>query len=601
MISFLVDALSEHYFKAELLLFSLEKFAKVSKNQVIVQCTDRVDKHFISFLVKNNYRYSIVKPYLDGKYCNKIMQLEILLEEDCGGCFLLDIDMFVLAPLSVDDTKSVWGKIVDAPVPPLPILENIFSKAGVAIHGLVDSDWILDKGKTIGTNFNGGFYYIPRDQIAEIYKLWKKWAEWLFLKPELFENQKQRNHIDQISMALALSESGIAYKQLVSNSNFPIHYGLPLRLFQPKEEISVLHYHSLITPFGLLDEKQISSNEHAVAAIRKANQAISSKKDFEFFESYKKSCIRKHKKTKTANKFAEQLNNLVANANLPKRLKLILHAGTPKTGTTSLQFYLDRERNTLLENGILYPSHVSETYAPKHQWLVRNLLGSDSNSLLKNIERVLEEVNDNTHTIFISTEGLYNHWWDFSDDSKYLLSELGVCFDVSVWVWFREPLSFLESLYRQNLKNPQMKTIKCYGQDLSFKEMLSDDWFIRHLDYLGFIYECEKIFGDNHVKLFKYDGDTVLATCKALDIPFIERKEAVRENIGLSTATIDLLRIVNRYPLSVEEKKSVLPSIENLNKILHKYSNEQLSDDSDKVAIENMTALMSNKIIYSCV
>ena len=141
-----------------------------------------------------------------------------------------------------------------------------------------------------------------------------------------------------------------------------------------------------------------------------------------------------------------------------------------------------------------------------------------------------------------------------------------------------------------------MKTIKCYGKDLSFKEMLSDDWFIRHLDYLGFIYECEKIFGDNHLKPFKYDGDTILATCKALEIPFIERKETVRENIGLSTATIDLLRVVNRYPLSVEEKKSVLPYIESLNKILHKYSNEQLSDDSDKVTIENMTALMSNKL-----
>ena len=596
VISFLVDGLSEHYYKAELLLFSLDKFAKVSKDQIIVQCTNRVDGEFLSFLTHNNYRYCVVEPYLDKKYCNKITQLEILLGEDCEGGVLLDVDMFVLAPLDVDDTKSVGGKIVDAPVPPLPILKKIFSEAGTYIPDLADPDWVLDNAKTIETNFNGGFYYIPRGQIAEIYRLWKKWAEWLFLKPDLFENQKQRNHIDQISMALSLAESGISYKQLTSNMNFPIHYDIPLRSFQPQKVISVLHYHSLITPFGLLDETQISNNEYAVAAIRKANKAISSKKDFYFFELYKKSSLKKLEKTKTSKNFGKELRILAAK--VPKRLKLVLHAGTPKTGTTSLQFYLDGKRNVLLESGILYPSHVSKTYAPKHQWLVRDLLASDSESLLDNMEKVLVEVNDNTHTLFISTEGIYNHWWDFPNESRCLLSELSSCFDVAVWVWFREPLSFLESFYRQNIKNPQLSTIKCYGKDLSFKEMLADAWFIRHLDYLGFIYECEHVFGDNQIKSFKYVGNTILAACEELNLPFIERKEAVRENIGLSAATIDLLRVINRYPLSIEEKKSVLPYIESLNKIVHKYSDNQLSDESDRIAIENMTALMSDKIFY---
>ena len=53
------------------------------------------------------------------------------------------------------------------------------------------------------------------------------------------------------------------------------------------------------------------------------------------------------------------------------RIRLIVHAGTSKTGTSTLQFYLNRNRAALLQAGILYPLEgTQELRAPKHQWMV---------------------------------------------------------------------------------------------------------------------------------------------------------------------------------------------------------------------------------------
>lgn len=594
IISFVVDAVPEHYFKAELLLFSLEKFAKQPKEHILVQCTNYVDETFISFLTRKGYQHCVIEPYLDKKYCNKIRQLDNLVGKECDGVFLLDIDMFVLEQLLIRDKDSFWGKIVDGPNPPIEIFRRIFSTAGICLPKTVNTDCITDGGKTIATNFNGGLYYIPYHYLAILNRLWKKWANWIYLRPELFDNEKQYNHIDQISMALSLAESDIPYKTLSSNYNFPIHKKAKLNSFLSQQRISILHYHWLITPFGMIDETKVTSKE-AIEAINTANTAIRCEQNFEFFSSYKRACISKPEKTELNIGFTEALTKLVAPLN--RRYKLILHAGTPKTGTTSLQFFMDRKRKELSEEGILYPNHYSDTFAPKHQWLTSHLKNTNADGFLLDLDIVIKSVNNNTHTIFLSSEGIFNHWWDFPAKSKALLAELTTCFDVSLWVWFREPFSFVESLYRQYIKNPQIQKVKCYGKNLSLEEMLEDDWFVRHLDYLGFLYECEALFGRNNVETFVYSEDIISAACNKLDFFYTENTGSLRENISLSTAAIDILRIINRYPLSIEEKKHTLSHVNALNEILAIHSTEELVNEAIKSKVAEMTALVQCELL----
>lgn len=79
------------------------------------------------------------------------------------------------------------------------------------------------------------------------------------------------------------------------------------------------------------------------------------------------------KRTASSKRFATEIEQLLASVNRTnnRRLKLILHVGTPKTGTTSVQSYLDKKQRKLRSKGILYPNRFHNPDAPKHQWFER--------------------------------------------------------------------------------------------------------------------------------------------------------------------------------------------------------------------------------------
>ena len=93
------------------------------------------------------------------------------------------------------------------------------------------------------------------------------------------------------------------------------------------------------------------------------------------------------------------------------KLKLILHVGTPKTGTTSLQSYFDRNQRKLRNKGILYPHNLQKlqrSSAPRHQWFEKNLVVTHLDFFLENFKNIISQVNVDTHTIILSSEGIYN-------------------------------------------------------------------------------------------------------------------------------------------------------------------------------------------------
>ena len=99
-----------------------------------------------------------------------------------------------------------------------------------------------------------------------------------------------------------------------------------------------------------------------------------------------------------------------------QKLKLIIHVGTPKTGTTSLQTYLNKKQRKLRGLGILYPHNLEKSdnpAAPTHQWFEKNLITSHVSNFLENFKNIISQVKQDTHTIILSSEGIYNYWWDF--------------------------------------------------------------------------------------------------------------------------------------------------------------------------------------------
>ena len=586
-VSFLVDALPEHYFKAELLLFSLKKFGLISQSHILVHCTSRVDNSFLAFLDHSGYTYCQVEPFLDGTFCNKIQQLRSFRHTKAKGFFLLDIDTFILEPLLVPDENIFWAKIVDAPNPALPILKRIFDKAEISFPPIAPSDCDLKGGLTIDCNFNGGLYYIPARYLTDLDNRWRKWARWLYTSEGLFENERQRNHTDQVAMALSLTEGRISYKGLPSNYNCPIHLNGKQRTFQTDEPVRIIHYHKHITPFGMLDSGDADSPSIR-SAIDSANHAIAEKGQFRFFPKFKRSSSATFRKNIAPSEFNNSLSKLTEK--FGKRIRLVLHAGTPKTGSSSLQTYLYRNSESLRKRGILYPRNRHNPDLPKHQWLVSALRAVDSEKFLSGIEYTLNQFGDSTDTLILSAEGIFNHWWDFDNEAKSMLSSIASLFDTTVWIFFREPLSFSISLYQQNIQNPQNRRVDSYGRDLSFGQMLSDPWFMRHLDYFGFVCECEEIFGRENIKLLKHSENIVSVVHEFLGLEGLTEIGS-RKNPSLSRPHIELLRVINRYPLRPNEKSKAIELTKPLAQLLEKFPSEPLSSEEEKRQVLTQCAL----------
>jgi hypothetical protein len=268
-----------------------------------------------------------------------------------------------------------------------------------------------------------------------------------------------------------------------------------------------------------------------------------------------------------------------------KKIKLIIHAGTPKTGTTSLQTYLDKKQRKLRGLGILYPHNLEKSHnpaAPKHQWFEKNLVTNHVENFLENLKNIVSQVKNNTHTIILSSEGIYNYWWNFPLESKALLSELNLLFDIEVWVWFREPLAFIESYYKQCIRNPQVQSNPCYGKDLSFADMLDIDWFAQHLNYQGFVSECQSIFGKNNILVFQYEGDVVQQVAKILGLASPHDNPTPRQNKSLNSASIKILRTINHYNIKAKEKELLIPHLKQINEIIEPYVVDTLIDEKSK-------------------
>ena len=277
---------------------------------------------------------------------------------------------------------------------------------------------------------------------------------------------------------------------------------------------------------------------------------------------------------------------------LDRKLTLILHAGTPKTGTTSLQTYLRKKQRKLRSKGVLYPHNLDALQnptAPQHQWFEKNLVAGNTHNFLENFKNIMSQVKTDTHTIILSSEGIYNYWWDMPSTSKQLLSCLDRLFDVHVWVWFREPLSFIESFYKQCIRNPQIDNNPCYGKDMSFNQMLSIDWFSKHLNYQGFVRDCQHIFGHTHVYAFEYQGDVVQTVIKILGLATPHDNPTPRQNQSLNSVSIELLRVINRTAMTAKAKESLMPHLRDINYIMAKYSNTTLIDDKAKDRVLEMS------------
>jgi hypothetical protein len=181
---------------------------------------------------------------------------------------LCDTDLAVLEdPRTLElPANSVGSKPVDAPVPPLEVLREVFDVAGVGSPRVVDLPW-GSGDRTVSGNANGGLYLVPGHLLAAVSSAWAQWARWLLDRIELLGQWPV--YVDQVAMALALHAEGIDWVPLDVRWNTPTHDAG--RIPSDAPEPAIVHYHQEVDPDGLLLPTSSPSINRGIA---KANTAI---------------------------------------------------------------------------------------------------------------------------------------------------------------------------------------------------------------------------------------------------------------------------------------------------------------------------------------
>jgi hypothetical protein len=202
-------------------------------------------------------------------HCNKISGALRLAERPVEGMVVLcDTDLAVLEdPRTLElPAHSIGSKPVDAPVPPLEELRNVFDVAGVGSPRVVDLPW-GSGDQTVSGNGNGGLYVVPGTLLATVSTAWAHWARWLLDRIELLGQWPV--YVDQVAMALAIQAEGIAWVGLDVRWNTPTHDSS--RIPSDAPEPAVIHYHQKVDRDGLLLPTSSPSINRRIAT---ANRAI---------------------------------------------------------------------------------------------------------------------------------------------------------------------------------------------------------------------------------------------------------------------------------------------------------------------------------------
>ena len=526
------------------------------------------------------------------RYCNKLMQLDTFIGLDYAYVALMDCDTAYVGKGELKLTNSVHAKIVDHPIPPFDVLSNVFQRANLSpspTMPILNLRGSKQRDMTDANNCNGGLYFIQIDFLQELTPLWKKWARWLIHHQALLD--KWGHHADQVSFAMAMTELGKQVAHLPISWNYPIHHANGVKTW-PDMTPNIIHFHNRISKtmqiqdFGLPKvDQQIQVVNHIIQSDLIDNtEPNTPSANLVFYDVAKQSQAKQaieRVPTITSMPFSDKfLSNTTING---KKRRIILHAGTSKTGTSSLQSRLFHNRETLINHGYWYPPISKHTDMPKHQYLVRVLMQNDVEKFIKNIENALRNIPNHAHTIIFTTEGIHNHWWDYKPHAKGMLRHLAQLFDLELLVWFRDPVEYATSLYTQYLKNPvtKAKSRVTYGQDIDFREAMTDEWFRNHLDYLGFYYECQFLLGEKKVIPLLYASDTISDFEQYFNLQ-LPRDQEKRINTSMHRPGIEITRIINRYNLPNVDKQQAVQLIFAIEQIIGDQAERFQLTDAEK-------------------
>ncbi|WP_306251230.1 hypothetical protein [Parvularcula sp. IMCC14364] len=222
------------------------------------------------------------------------------------------------------------------------------------------------------------------------------------------------------------------------------------------------------------------------------------------------------------------------------RKNLYLHVGTPKTGTSTIQWFLYRNREVLAKHGILYPALSDKT--PGHHYIANNYRTHPlawvepipRGKVMRKIGRAMDEAPD-LHSLCLSSEAFWGcrkklrkFREDFSD------------YDIRVIVLLRRQDDFMNALYRQDVKAGGSTG----AADAYIRARL------KRLDYLDKLTLMAEIFGRENITVIPFEPSTWQNGLEDMLLNIMSIKDSSDFRI-LRQKNISLCNIAIRYALDI--------------------------------------------------
>ncbi|WP_018302590.1 hypothetical protein [Wenxinia marina] len=244
--------------------------------------------------------------------------------------------------------------------------------------------------------------------------------------------------------------------------------------------------------------------------------------------------------------------------------RLVLHIGTHKTATTSIQRFLRRNAETLAGRGVWYPGYdlVGAPNHYAHLEIANALSGrsaSDPDQARAFLAAVRAGMADHDVTI-LSAESFYRHvvlprngkmpegveaYWDAR--RCYIAQVHDLIGPAEITVVFRRQDDYAQSLYQEHVKVTRIRR--------GFKTFLKDYWY--HFAFLDQVRAWEEVFGPVRVLGFerlRETGDVIGSFCAALGIAADDLPRPAVQNESLPLDLVVMKRLLHGFVPDPEDE-----------------------------------------------
>lgn len=273
-------------------------------------------------------------------------------------------------------------------------------------------------------------------------------------------------------------------------------------------------------------------------------------------------------------------------------MKVVLHIGFHKTGTTALQSFLTENRDTLAGYGLNYPdfSKYDNDVNEKAHFFLANAIADQSHNI-QHLQAFLEQESRGCQTLFISAESLIRHSLDIEkltprDRKLQYLKRLASVLpqaDTEVVVSLRNPFKLIDSYHQENVK----KTF--YSG--SFAQYVGN--FFKEYDPISTLDVWQEVFPRISVRQYEADCNheygIVGAFMEVYAPEFKPEKPAQRLNTSLSTLSVEVLRRLNPYLKEAGGKARVLG-------VLQEYSQASFDEGRSTYWTDELLEVLQDKI-----